>query len=218
MLSFIHKLQTDAWRTSGARYNASRRLRRRELFSTVSLALFSAMSVGLAFIQRLYAAGGTPLDNYLTAFSACLGVLLLSISLMEWGAANGAKAELLHRNAEDLNSFQRKIELKLAGGAGVSAQFTVEQADELRQEYELIKSQCPHNHAPIDEELFRASKRFAREFLDSSGQPRYTWASTFVVQLRWYTHSVWYFCLFWLLILLAAGAAFFFSGTPTPKV
>ena len=75
MLKIIEKLKTDAWRTAGARYNAARRLKRRDLFSTISLSLFSAAGVGLAVIQKIYnPQSGSSLDNYLTGLSVCLSV------------------------------------------------------------------------------------------------------------------------------------------------
>ena len=69
MLKFIEKfekLKTDAWQTAGARYNAARRLKRRDLFATISLSLFSAIGVGLAVVQKIYnPQSGSTLDNYL---------------------------------------------------------------------------------------------------------------------------------------------------------
>ena len=44
MKDFISDLRTTAWRTAGARYNAARRLKQRETFSTVNLALLSALT------------------------------------------------------------------------------------------------------------------------------------------------------------------------------
>jgi hypothetical protein len=163
MRKFLQNIRTDAWRTSSARYNASRRLKRRELISTISLAFFSALTVALAFLQRIYSTqSGTLLDNYLTALSVCLGVFLLVISLMEWGTANSAKADVLQRNAEDLNAFQRKVAQRIAeldAGEPINWQ----SVDELRTEYETIKEHCSHNHDPIDDLAFIAKHRHSEE-------------------------------------------------------
>ena len=171
MKDFLLSLRTQAWRTAGARYNAARRLKRRELFSAVSLAMFSVLSIAVAFVQRIYSAQqGTPWDNYLTALSVCLGVFLLAISLMEWGARNGAQADALHRNAEDLTGFQLKIAQRTAeleAGQAVNWQ----DVQDLREEYEVVKSQCQYNHGPIDDLHFRATKRLATEFVGRDGKP-----------------------------------------------
>lgn len=207
MKEYLQSLRTQAWRTSGARYNAGRRLKRRELFSTVSLGMFSALSIAVAFLQRIYTApAGTPLDNYLTALSVCLGVFLLAISLMEWGAANGAKADTLHRNAEDLNAFQRKLAQRLAQ-IDAGTELIWDNVEELRNEYEIIKGRCSHNHEPLDDLLFRAAHRASDEFLRPVGEPAVgDWEARWVA-LRWHFSSVWYFALFWLVIASALTLA-----------
>ena len=40
--------------------------------------LFAATTVGIAYVQRIYVTPGSPTDNYLTAFSGCLGILYIS--------------------------------------------------------------------------------------------------------------------------------------------
>jgi hypothetical protein len=157
MLKYIEKLRTDTWRTAGARYNAARRLKRRDLFATLSLSLFSAAGVGLAVVQRIYSfESGSPADNYITALSVCLGVVLLVISLIEWGAGNSVKADRLHQNAEELNAFQRKLGLVILDlKAGNS--LTSQQAGEYLQQYDDIKVKSPFNHDPLDDHLFVAT-------------------------------------------------------------
>jgi len=208
MKDFLVSLRTQAWRTAGARYNAARRLKRRELFSTVSLAMFSALSIAVAFVQHIYAAQeGTHWDNYLTALSVCLGVFLLAISLMEWGARNGAQADSLHRNAEVLSGFQLKIAQRaseLESGKAMSWQ----DVESLRTEYEVIKSQCQYNHEPIDDLQFRASKRMAPEFAGADGNPSISKVNAKWIWLKWFLASVWYFGLFWIVIGGALVIAF----------
>lgn len=199
MIPSLTKLGTDAWRTSGARYNAARRLRRRELFSTVSLALLSAMTVAIAFIHRLYALPSSAADNYLTALSASLGVFLLTISLVEWGAKTGSTADALHRNAEKLNAMQRKIGLQIAINAGTSLTCATVQA--LSDEYEAIKADCRYNHQPIDDEYFRAKQRTASEFCDEKGIPRVSKCRALGAAAIWQISSVWYFAVLWVVVL-----------------
>lgn len=143
MYDYLNGLRTDVWRTSSARYNAARRLRRRENLSVFSLALFSAMSGALPFFQKVYAQPGSSLDNYLTTFAAALGIFLLAISLIEWGAKTGAMAEALHKNAEQLNGLRRAIELKLAVSASSGTDVTQTEAIELSEKYEYIKNEVP---------------------------------------------------------------------------
>lgn len=208
MREFMRSLRTQAWRTAGARYGAARRLRRRELFSTVSLALFSSFSVAVAFVQRIYAVQqGTAWDNYLTALSVALGVFLLAISLMEWGARNGAQADALHRNAEALTAFQLKVAQRLSqleSGAPIAWP----DVEAMRVEYEGIKRECQYNHEPLDDLQFRASKRLAPEFAGPDGKPEISEARAAWVWARWFLASVWYFALFWIAIIGALLVSF----------
>ncbi|QBF28493.1 SLATT domain-containing protein [Pseudomonas tructae] len=202
MLEYLEKLQTTVWRTSGARYNASRRLKRRELFSTISLALFSAISIIIAVVQRIYS---TPiqcisgLDNLLTAISICMGLFILVFTLMEWGSANGVKAYVLHKNAENLNALQSKIGHIIAKHKD-NQEETISHDDVnlLRLDYEEIKGQCAENHTPTDDRFFLTSKRFSPEFkyLNLTKQ------EAGIAWLVWNASSIWYYAGLWVITIL----------------
>lgn len=200
MQQFIEKLKTDAWRTAGARYNAARRLKRRDLFATISLSIFSATGVGLAVLQRVYCfKSGTQADNYITALSVCLSVFLLVISLIEWGAGNSVKADRLHQNAEELNSFQRRLGLALVNfGAGTNP--SQQEAERLLQEYDEIKQRCSYNHDPLDDCFFVATHRNSKEFKAPDGTARYSWFGESWLALKSIFSSVWYFIALWIVI------------------
>lgn len=213
MKQFISDLSTKAWRTSGSRYNAARRLKQRETFSTISLAMLSALSVAAAVAQRIYSPQpGTPLDNYLTAVSVALGVFLLAISLLEWGAAYGAKADALHRNAEDLTAYHLKLAYVLAK---IESSKGVEDSeiDELRVEYETIKNRCAYNHAPLDHELFRAQKRTAPELGATNGTPVMTKPDALFVRALWELSTIWFFLLVWTVVAAVFAYAFWVPKT-----
>lgn len=203
MEEFLKELRTKVWRTAGARYDAARRLKRREIVSTISLAFFSALTVVLAFVQRVYAQqAGTAFDNYLTALSVCLGIFLLAISLIEWGAGAGSKAEALHRNAEDLTALQiliwQRISEVESGKVGKWSDI-----DDLRTEYERIKERCTANHDPLDDRTFLAHNRMAPEFLDKDRNPKIGSMESYWITSRYFITSLWYFAVFWLLLVLA---------------
>jgi len=208
MKQFISDLRTRAWRTSGSRYNAARRLKQRESFSTFSLAMLSSLSVAAAVAQRIYSPQpGTPLDNYMTAVSIALGVFLLAISLLEWGAAYGAKADALHRNAEDLTAYQLKLAQVLAKmDAGMAVEDS--EVDSLRVEYETIKDRCSFNHAPSDYDLFRAQQRMAPEFAAANGNPTISHWEALTINVRWQWSTIWLFVLIWIAVASAGAYAF----------
>lgn len=201
MKQFLTDLRTISWRTAGARYNAARRLERREWFSTFSLATLSALSIAVAFMQKVYSpTPGTPLDNYLSLLAVALGVFLLAITLIEWGGRYGAKAEALHRNAELLTAFQVKLAQTLAQidhGTLVNNK----DVDDLRLEYEAIKEKCPHNHMPCDDGLFISYHRWAAEFKDTNGKPKLNLATSLFKKVLWHLSAFWFLGIIWILVL-----------------
>jgi hypothetical protein len=209
MKEFLEKLRTDAWRTSCCRYDGSRRLIRRELFSTISLSMFSALTIAVALIQKVYRVSpDSSLDNYLTALTGCLGLSILVISLIEWGVANGVRASTLFRSAEELNSFQREVSQKLVE-FNFRGSLSFDEVNRLREKYEHIKSGCPDNHDPIDDRHVMAVRRLYAEFLDERGKPRIGWWEDKVVRIRWNASAVSYFGLFWLVVGFLIVLAFF---------
>ena len=198
---FLKDLRVTAWRTAGARFNAARRLKRRDWVATFSIAMFSAISVALAVIQRVYSFEvGTAADNYVTTLAVCIGLFVVVISLIEWGSANAVKADILYRNAETLNEFQRKLEQMLAVAADDSA-LEANDITALREEYERIKRQCPYNHEPVDDNLFRACHRLSPEFGDSTGKPKITRIHAGWVMFQSVIAAIWHFSFFWFVIL-----------------
>lgn len=210
MSPFLTDLRLKAWRTAGARYNASRRLKRREWVSTCSLAFLSALSVAVAFSQKVYAKSGTPLDDYLSVMAMGLGVLLLVISLLEWGAGYGVRAEGLFKNAELLTNFQLKAALTLEA-MSTGTVVGVLEIDALRIEYEAVKDRCTTNHQPIDDALFRAEKRLDPAFrVDQrvSGAVQMNWLTAKYIHVAWLIAELWFFGLIWLLTFGSIAYAF----------
>lgn len=152
------------------------------------------------------------LDNYLAGVSVALGLFLLVISLLEWGAAYGAKADALHRNAEDLTAYHIKLAHVLAR-IDLEEKVTNWEVDALRVEYETIKDRCPHNHEPCDDELFRSQQRLATEFRAANGEPAMNKCCSLFVKARWKFSTIWFFLLVW--IVVAVAFVYFFY---VPKI
>lgn len=201
-LDFLTQLKTDAWRTAGARFNATRRLEKRDTFATFSIALFSALSVGIAIYPKVYdTASGSAVDNYLTIMSVALGLFIIVISLIEWGMSNGKKADALRQNADKLNAFHREVGQKIAEtSAGEIVETEV--ITELRNTFQSIKSGCPYNHEPIDDALFISNHRHSEEFKRKNGKSNMGLFTSGLVRIKAFLASVWYFSIFWLAILL----------------
>lgn len=199
--NFVAELRTTAWRTQSARYNAARRLKRRDWFGVLSIGGFSAIGVGVTIIQKVYGVtAGTSADSYLTALSVCLGLFVVVISLIEWGMSGAVKAEALYQNAQVLSAFQRKLQQILAEVADGRV-LEAEETTQLREEYERIKEGCPYNHEPVDDQTFLVQQRFSSEYSKLFKRPppgllRFLWVKTLST-----LSVVWYFGLFWLAVL-----------------
>lgn len=167
----LGKIYEASRQTAGARFNAARRLERREKFSTFSIAMFSAIALGIAVAQKIFAfRSNSPADNYLTALSAFISLFVLVISLIEAGEKSLLKAEHLKQSADDLSAYWRKLGLQLAACMDGTV-FSFEAANQLRLEYEKILQSCPDNHEPADFELFLAKHRLGRKSETKSEKP-----------------------------------------------
>ncbi len=201
MEEHFNGLKTAIWRTAGSRYNAARRLKRKELFSTISLTFFSVISICLAVIQKLYSdqiSLFTGLDTYITALSIFTGIFLLAISLMEWGARNGSNADALHKNAEELNSLQREL------GHAIEEAAFIQNGDwsnctKLLKKYDEIKSRCELNHSSLDDSLFLAQHMKSIEFQSKKIKP----CTALAVKSIWFLASIWYYLIFWVISVIA---------------
>lgn len=194
---FVKNLQTKIWRTSGARFNAARRLRRRERFSTFSIACFAVVGIALTIVQRVYGVpAGTDVDNHYTLLAIAISLFVLVISLLEGAGGYVLKAERLHQNAVDLDGLQERL-------GQVVAQ--IEDGESLNQdvigkitgEYEQKIKECPENHEPIDDQLFRAQHRLSPEFKGFS----FSWPHAMFIRLAYGFRSTWLFVIAWIVIV-----------------
>lgn len=153
----------------------------------------SALTCAIAFAQRVYAAPASSADNYLSTVSASLGVVLLTLSLVEWGAKPGSVAESLHENAEKLNAFWRKVELKVASVKS-GASLTWPEVQALADEYDILKVATRYNHQPVDDAHFRAYHQ--NDFPGMGKLNRvFIWG-------QWQFSSIWYIGALWVFLIL----------------
>ena len=199
---FLIELRTTTWSTSGARFNASRRLKRRDSIGMFSIAMFAAIGVGLSIVEKAYALHpGSQIDNYVTTLSICIGLFVIVISLIEWGSSSSLRADALYRNAEELNELQRRL-AQLLAEISDGRKLEPSEVNTARADYENIKKACRFNHEPIDHQLFIADHRLSPEFLDGSGRPRTSWLRAQQIRLMSVVSIGWYFGVFWVAILI----------------
>jgi hypothetical protein len=192
---FLKGLRTAAWRTAGARYNAYRRLKRRDWLGTLSIGAFSTVGIIITMIEKVYGLSpDSTQDKLLSATSICIGISVIVISLLEWGTACAVRADALYRNAEELNAFQRKLEFELT--LELEGDDVRKRINELREEYERIKQGCPYNHEPIDEQLFGAWHRDSVEYASR----KISVIGAFSVRIGAAINGVSYFAFLWAIL------------------
>jgi hypothetical protein len=161
----------------------------------------SSLTVAMAFMQRVYAEPSSGADNYLSTVSATLGVFLLTISLVEWGARTGAIAEALHQNAEKLNSFHRKVGVTISTLTG-GGSLTWNEVQSLNDQYDAIKADCQYNHSPLDDAYFRSHHLFAPELPKGNPGPAMDRQEILSVKLKWHLSSLLYIAAIWIFLIL----------------
>jgi hypothetical protein len=197
---FLQRLKTTAWRTSCARFNAARRLKRRDGFATFSIAFFSALSVGVSIIPRIYALPtGSMVENHISTLSIFIGIFVIIISLIEWAANSQGAGEKLYENAKKLNAFSRKLDQFIATNTS-NIQFNKDDVTFFREEYESIIASCPLNHLPIDDLLFLVAHRKSEEFLSHDKKPRIGLIKSWYILLKGLLADTWFYAILWLTV------------------
>jgi len=206
---FLTELRTNAWRTSGARFNASRRLNRRDVFATFSIAMFSAIAVSLSLITKLMEKMiEVQVADSITVLTICLGLFIIVISLIEWGSRNAVKSDSLYKNAEELSEFQRELH-QAESESSDGRVFSRDEITEFRKKYERVKGKCPFNHDPIDDLLFQAYHRSSSEFqILETSKSKISWVESLWIRVKSFFSSIWMFGIFWLIIILISVLSF----------
>ena len=137
----IEKLTSNIWITRGARFNAYRRLARKNHASIFAVSILSFYNVGIALFPSIV---GTEIVPPATI---AVSIFILIISLLEAGKGYAVKAERMHQNAVDLNYLLNRI--------NITEKIDREKTESFYNEYYKLIKNCPENHAPCDDKLFR---------------------------------------------------------------
>ena len=144
-MSDLEKVYKDfnsrLWVTKGARFNAYRRLTRKQNASIFSI---SILTLYVLILSTLPANEAT--KSLIAPVSILASVFILILSLLEARKSYEVKADRLHNNAIALNALYSQWEL---------AKNQSEKEKVINDYHSLIKS-CPENHEPCDDLLFRS--------------------------------------------------------------
>ncbi|MFD2167221.1 SLATT domain-containing protein [Thalassotalea euphylliae] len=141
-----HKLSTRIWRTKGARFNAYRRLSKKNSALTFITSFSSIHLLALGILQLSGIVSISPDQAKLLNFiGMTVSLIILAYSLIEGGKEYGLKSERHHLCGIELDNCYSQL------------QFKNEQSDieALASRYNAITKKYLLNHDTIDDEYFR---------------------------------------------------------------
>ena len=177
------------WRTAGARFNASRRLKHCNQLSALAIAVLSSYLLAISVIQMQYADylnDHDGLNRLLGVVSVIGSVLIIVASLTEWAKDFSSRANRVFDNATNIKSLRTRQELVGAGGYPQDVLF--EKLDAIRMDYEQLTGQGSPNHEPIDDLLFRA-----RNYRDPHPSFKMSWLQSMAIRLWCHLIAYWFY-------------------------
>ena len=196
-------LRNRAWITSGARYNAARRLRTRSRLSLATIALVSALGIAAPLLLASESFVGS--RENLSLYSSILSIFILVVAIIEGAASYEAKADTLFRSAELLNAFRLRVNVLLIDESSQS----VEELGKLTSEYERIKSECAINHEVVDFNLVRAAHPGDFELPEN-------WIRKPLARIVYFLYSTWWLSLISIAAVLGLGLVVHSGAEVTP--
>ncbi|MDZ4140463.1 MAG: SLATT domain-containing protein [Methylotenera sp.] len=150
---------TKMWRTSGARFNAQRRMRYRNTMSVFTISLLSLYLIAIAVSQKIYFLGDVcpDLDKNLTFISIVGAVFIIIISLIEWASDFSLKSDRLFENANTIKDNRLDLEQSLS--KGLSSVELCAKLELASNHYKSLTNGNNPNHEPIDDLFFRAQNK-----------------------------------------------------------
>lgn len=152
------QLENKAWKTAGARFNAYRRLKAKNTTSIFFISMLSLVCICINLFDVF------PAEHRESA-SLIFSVLVIIVSLVESSKDYSLKADRLHTNALEINSFIDRLKFKQSVGQ-----------NEI-QEYHSILRSCPENHEIDDFKVFLMQHR--KEFFPEDSS------------VEWWFRSLW---------------------------
>ena len=155
---YIDSLRSRLWKTKGSRFNAYRRLKRRQQVSIFSISVLSVYGISIPVIQAVLDTTSCPRTNNLyTVISLTLSVFILVLSLLEGANDYSGKSEKMHANAVKISSLYSELEVFLVRNDDPVD--LGEKVDDIQRRYSKLIEECPDNHEPEDYLEFQAQHR-----------------------------------------------------------
>jgi SMODS and SLOG-associating 2TM effector domain family 5 len=152
---FSKELSFQLWITKGARFNANRRLLKKNKWSTYALTALSTYAIVLNLMVIYGVLQPVGFTSKVIAFgSTAVSIMLLIVSILESARKYEVHANNFHRCALELSHIYRKLRILRTGP---EPNVTRDDISNLSEEYEKALA-CYDNHDDIDYQMFQANK------------------------------------------------------------
>lgn len=209
----LQAFRTLCWRTGGARFWASRRLKVEERWASLSIATLTLIVIAVSLLDALHLGPfekhSAPLTTVVIAF---ISIFILLLSIIDSNAHRELRAHRLHESGLRLGELRGEVENLIAKSAKGEEDWNA--VERIRVEYERELRECQFNHEPIDDRRFMIEHRTSKEFLTEPGKPRINRAEAIGIFARYLLSSAWISLATWCLVvvILVVSASYSPSG------
>jgi hypothetical protein len=141
-------IMSRIWRTKGSRFNAYRRLKKRNNILTfvTSFSSVHLLAIGILQLTNLITLSNKQ-SELLSFISITLSIIILTYSLIENGKEHGLKSEMHHLCGIELDRIYTQLEM-------LEKEDVVE-VTKLASNYNLVTEKYLLNHETIDDQFFQ---------------------------------------------------------------
>lgn len=157
-MELCNDLLKRMWITRGARYNAYRRLKKKNDISKATVAFLSCYALIINSIKFMNFVGLNPVqDNYISFFTMMISVFILVLSLLDSSKDYKMNADKLYISAIEIENLYN--ELKKIQGIGIAEREKEKKFNIISSAYSRILQLYQVNHELIDYYLMIDKKR-----------------------------------------------------------
>lgn len=133
-------------KTRGSRFNAASALKRKDVWSIVTVAAMALYILGWSVLTLAYPdIFDASESRFYAVVSAVASICLLVVSIFDFAMERSVRADRLHRNALTITTLMRTLERELA-----SSTPDIQRMAQLAREYEAAVSETYVNHSERD--------------------------------------------------------------------
>ena len=158
LIQYAGTLRDKMWKTKGSRFNAVRRLNKKNQWSIASISILSVYGISIPIIQSNMDSTQCPqVNSWYNLIAILLSIFILVLSLLEGSQNYQIRAERLHQSAMEISALHSKLDYLFK--CQLQDKRLSSKLEKIVMRYEELVSNCPENHEIDDYTLFRVQHR-----------------------------------------------------------